>query len=99
MRKIKAACKTELGVNSIPEVVEYGVINQEVDGKINMQAYCIMPRYGHNLDTWFEKFKFKLSNESILDLAQQILQIMREIHSAGYAYNDLKLDNLMVGYG
>ena len=64
-----------------------------------MHAYMIMPRYSHNLDTWFDKMKFKFSNETILDLAQRLLSVFQEIHSVGYAYNDLKLDNIMVGYG
>jgi serine/threonine protein kinase len=80
-------------------VIDYGLINREEDGESKMYAYLIMPRYSHNLDTWFDKMKFKFSNESILDLAQRLLSVFKEIHSAGYAYNDLKLDNIMVGYG
>lgn len=95
MRKISAAFKD----TSIPNVVAYGILHQELEGVSSMNAYLIMPRYGHNLDTWFEKMKFKISVETILDLAQRLLTIIEGIHSAGYAYNDLKLDNIMVGYG
>ena len=37
--------------------------------------------------------------ETILDLALRLLTLIQDIHSAGFAYNDLKLDNIMVGYG
>ena len=80
-------------------MIDYGLINHEKDGESKMNAYLIMPRYSHNLDTWFDKMKFKFSNETILDLAQRLLSVFQEIHSAGYAYDDLKLDNIMVGYG
>lgn len=65
MRKITATCKDA----SIPNVVAYGILHQELEGVSTMNAYFIMPRYGHNLDTWFEKMKFKISIETILDLA------------------------------
>ena len=38
----------------------------------------------------------KFSKESILSLGIQLINILEQIHSAGYVYNDLKLDNLMV---
>jgi serine/threonine protein kinase len=58
-----------------------------------------MPRYGYNLDLYCSKLEYKLSNESILDIGKAVLFTLEATHKAGYVYNDLKLDNLMVGYG
>ena len=40
--------------------------------------------------------KERFSKESTLSLGIQLLNILEQIHNAGYIYNDLKLDNLMV---
>ena len=35
----------------------------------------------------------------VYDLGIQLLDIFEQIHSAGYVYNDLKLNNLMFNFG
>ena len=40
--------------------------------------------------------KERFSKESTVSLGIQLLNILEQIHNAGYIYNDLKLDNLMV---
>ena len=57
-------------------------------------AYIIMPSLFVNLDTLFLYKHF--SQKSIYSLAIQLLNIFEQIHEAGFVYNDLKLDNLMV---
>lgn len=99
MRKIKSDKSPRAKSDSTPVVIDYGLINHEIEGEATMKAYLIMPRYGNNLEAWFEKIEFKLNRATILDLGQRLLTVFREIHSAGYAYNDLKLDNLMIGHG
>ena len=64
-----------------------------------MLAYIIMPRYGYNLDYWFEKLKFNISTVTTLDIGLRLLRFFEKIHEAGYVYNDLKLDNILIGYG
>lgn len=32
-----------------------------------------------------------------MSIGNQILDIFRDIHQAGYTYNDLKMDNILVG--
>ena len=39
----------------------------------------------------------KFSNKTILLIGIKLLDIIRKIHMAGYTYNDLKLDNILVG--
>ena len=34
---------------------------------------------------------------SVCNLALSLLDILEEIHNAGFVYNDMKLDNIMVG--
>lgn len=58
----------------------------------------IMPRYGINLEQYFLNQKHKFSQISIFSLGIRLIKIFEVIHSAGYVYNDLKLDNIMTGY-
>lgn len=57
-----------------------------------------MPRYGKNLNYCLQSWNFQLSHESVFHLSIQLLDILETIHSAGYIYNDLKLDNILLGY-
>lgn len=86
---------------STPNVIDYGMIIKCEAGNSEEQelmSYCIMPRYGTNLETYFEKMKCKLSKASVLDLGLAILSMLESIHLAGFTFNDLKLDNMLVGY-
>jgi len=42
--------------------------------------------------------KNKLSRRSAYGLGLRIIDIIEKIHAAGYTYNDLKLDNLLIGF-
>ena len=63
-----------------------------------LMAWFIMPRYGYNLEYIFNKMEHRLLKSSIYDIGLAILFNLEAVHKAGYVYNDLKLDNLMVGY-
>jgi serine/threonine protein kinase len=56
-----------------------------------------MPRYGKNLENIFETFKNNFSSSTIFKIGILLLEIIERIHSAGYTYNDLKLDNILFG--
>ena len=56
----------------------------------------VMPRFGANLQQLFTLLKEKFSRDSILSLAIRLLDILEQIHSAGYTFNDLKLDNILL---
>jgi serine/threonine protein kinase len=62
-------------------------------------AWVIMPRFGQNLENYFEKMKNQMSSASALDVGLAMITSLEATHKAGYIFNDLKLDNLMVGYG
>ena len=88
---------------SLPEVVEYGMIIKNSDNLLQpeepvLMSYMIMPRYGSNLENYFEKQGCQMSNDSILQFGVAILRMLEGIHAAGFTYNDLKLDNVLVGF-
>ena len=61
-------------------------------------TYMIMPRYGMNLESYFDRLGKRLSNLSIYELGLRLIEIFQFIHAAGFTYNDLKLDNLLIGF-
>lgn len=88
---------------SIPEVVEYGMIIKNSDNLLEQEepilmSYMIMPRYGGNLENYFEKQGCQMTNESILQFGICMLRMLEGIHAAGFTYNDIKLDNVLVGF-
>lgn len=58
-----------------------------------------MPRYGINLQKLFYARNASLPKEAVYSLGIQLLAIMEKIHAAGYVFNDLKLDNLLLDSG
>jgi len=100
MRKIYKKKSNNFSKYSTPEVVEYGMIlfKNQTTIKEELLSYMIMPRYGQNLEHFFEKQKCKISHNTILEIALGTLDMLESVHAAGYAYNDLKLDNIMVGF-
>jgi len=59
----------------------------------------IMPRYGNNLENYFASVNRRLSKISVASLGLSILDCLEKVHNAGFVYNDLKLDNIMIGFG
>jgi serine/threonine protein kinase len=94
IKMMKRISKHSKGKYCTPEVVSYGMASH----KECLKAWVIMPRYGYNLEYIAHKINFKLLKASIYDIGTAILTTLEAVHTAGYVYNDLKLDNLMVGY-
>lgn len=67
----------------------------QLDNKIC--SYYVMRKYGRNLETIFEGQNFAMSTKTILQIGIILVGILEDIHAANYTYNDLKLDNIMVG--
>jgi serine/threonine protein kinase len=59
-----------------------------------LKAYVIMPRYGYSLKDINETHQ--LSEASIKHLGASLLDMLETIHAAGYVYNDLRPDNILV---
>jgi serine/threonine protein kinase len=60
-------------------------------------SYYVMPRYGKNLEYIFEQHNHNFGLKTIVELGLKLLDIIEMIHNAGYTYNDMKLDNILVG--
>lgn len=80
-----------------PEVLFKGVFVEEQNNTNQLMSYFVLPRYGKNLETLYVDFNQKFSAKTTFQIGQQLLKILEKIHKAGYTYNDLKLDNIMVG--
>lgn len=59
-------------------------------------SFMVMTRQGIDLCSLFRKRKAVFTAEQIYSLGIQIVNIMEQIHDAGYVFNDLKLDNLVL---
>lgn len=57
-----------------------------------------MPRLGLNLETYFMSCDKKMSKSSAYQLGVHIVTMLEQVHSAGYVYNDLKLDNILTNF-
>lgn len=58
-----------------------------------------MPKYGMNLENLFLSMNKRMPIESIIDIGVKVLESLEKIHRAGFIYGDLKLDNILFGYG
>ena len=72
--------------------------NDTIFDKNNSQVmtYIVMTRHGMDLNKLFGKRKCFFTNESIYSLGIQLISIFEQIHLAGFVFNDLKLDNLVL---
>lgn len=52
---------------------------------------------GENLQHYIDNHLVKLDSENINKIGIQLLKIIKDLHSIGYIYNDLKPDNICVG--
>ena len=61
--------------------------------------FLVMDRYSKDLDKIFQGGKQVFSQQTAFQLAIKIIDTLEYIHSKGYAHNDIKAQNLMLGYG
>ena len=83
-------------------MIDYGLFEKKTR---HDSSYCeellqfmIMPRLGHNLENYFQTMNCQLPEVSIYALAIKVITLLECMHTNGLVFNDLKLDNLMVGY-
>ena len=57
-----------------------------------------MPRYSRTLENYIHKMDYKLSKISVYNIGLQLLRNLETIHAAGFVYNDMKLDNIMMNF-
>lgn len=56
-----------------------------------------MNKYGRNLESYFNQFNLTFSFKTIFQIGIRLIDIFERIHEAGLTYNDLKLDNILIG--
>ena len=61
-----------------------------------MLSYVIMARLGQNLESIL--IQGRMNQKSIYGLGIHVVNILQQIHMAGYVHNDLKFDNLLLDY-
>lgn len=83
----------------VPKVIAYGMFNNVVEGHKNLYSFYIMPRYGKDIESFFSDHDKKLSLSSIVRLGIRMIDILEMVHKSGYIYGDLKLDNILAGFG
>ena len=62
-----------------------------------LMSYYILQKYGNNLDNIFTQFNMQFSMKTICQIGIRLINIIQVIHEAGYVYNDMKLDNVLIG--
>ena len=73
--------------------------SRQINCKIDVPlAYFFMPRYGKDLKSIMKSRDKHLSSASIFHLGLSLLNTIELIHSSGLVYNDLKPDNILMGY-
>lgn len=93
---------------STPEVIQSGklvalpksVIKAEAVSYADLAAankysFVVMPRYGLNIEQYYEATKTTFSKANTYFIGYAVLQLLEQVHRAGYVFNDLKPDNLI----
>ena len=65
----------------------------------SIYMYFVMPRLGMNLHDLITVRNASFTEESIYTLGIQLINILEKVHLAGFIFNDLKLDNLLLDFG
>lgn len=55
-----------------------------------------MPYYGRTLEKKFKEANYRLEQKEIVQIGIQLINALESIHAAGFTYNDLKCDNIVI---
>lgn len=61
--------------------------------------FLVMDRYGKDLQKVFQSGKKLFSDKVTFNLALKVLDSLEYIHAKNYVHNDIKAQNLLLGYG
>lgn len=78
-------------MNSLPEDELVDLFQSQV------WSYMVLRRYGDTLEKFLFKRNEPFSLPCSVKIGMRILEQLRLIHESGFTYNDLKLDNILVG--
>ena len=57
-----------------------------------------MPKYDYTLEKLLDKVEDIRKLDFIFDVSRQLINCLQVVHKAGYVYNDLKPDNVMISF-
>lgn len=87
-------------VRHFPKVYAGGeFVLQDKQSQPTRHAYIIMEKLGKSLQTYLKERNKTFSLKTVCQVGIQLLDILEQVHRAGYVYNDLKFDNILVGDG
>jgi len=61
--------------------------------------FLVMDRFGKDLQKIFQTGKKLFTDKVTYNLALKVLDVLEFIHSKGYCHNDIKAQNMLLGYG
>lgn len=67
--------------------------------KDDKYRFLVMDRFGKDLQKIFQTGKKLFSPRVTFNLAIKVIDVLEYIHSKGYVHNDIKAQNLLLGYG
>ena len=65
--------------------------------KQKRHSFMIMEKLGKTLEHHFYKRQEAFSLKTVCQIGIKLIEILKQIHDLGYVYNDLKLDNIVIG--
>lgn len=60
-------------------------------------SFIVIEKLGQTLQHYFYLRKKSFTVKTVCQLGCRLLQILQKVHQIGLIYNDLKLDNIIVG--
>lgn len=66
-------------------------------GKVKDKPFLVCQRFGTTLHAIIEKHNGPFSHQTAHQIGIQLCDLIKELHSVGYVYNDLKADNICIG--
>ena len=101
---IKAAREREVEeYRKLKGLASLGIPYHRGNGSHNFKGdkyrFLVMDRLGKDLQQLFQSGKRTFSPKAAYNIALKVLDSLEYIHSKGYVHNDIKAQNLLLGYG
>lgn len=80
----------------IPQIISHGVFKMTF-GEITDASVCfyVMKQFDQNLEQYFST-QNTLSTKMVFSIVKKLIDAIQVVHEAGYVYNDIKLENIMI---